>query len=828
MKRFLIGLMLAGSFSVEAQSFFGRVFVDQNGNGQWDKSEKLLPGVSVSDGLHVVKTGKDGRYELPGNADGRFVFITMPSGYRADKFYQRVETGKEVYDFAVTRANPLSIQKDGTHRFIHISDTHMFDSYLTAVDGYARANKDMLNFAENENMAFVILTGDIAREGHATYSYMLNNETTPSTQIYFAVGNHDLGEGKFGEEKYENHFGPTYYSFEVGNIHYIVTPMAHGDGKPTYSNASIGRWLKNDLAMVDPSKPVIAFNHSVMSADGHFKFGCKEEGYIDLAEHNLKAWIYGHWHHDRWYKFDGSDVQMICSPANIRGSYDHSPSSFRVLTVGPEGQLASNIRYPYMDSRVRIASIDNGVSATLSSGEVPLSVNAYSSVSPTVKVMYSCMSNGKEYIKEKPLAQCSDFNWSGNIALPTSLDGQMVTVNVIALFANGEVSRERKSFRYHCEPQVRVSLDKDWNNFLQNPAHVPVLEDTLRLPLQLAWVNNLGANVHFTSPLVYNGKVYAASLDDNGSGKASVACLNAENGEIVWKYNLRNSVRSSIAAGNGCVFAQDINGWVYAIEATSGSLVWEKDLRMNKTVPLDNGLLVSNDTLYAGTGDWLYAFHAKSGKVIWKNESWGTDHGTATTFSLKDGILFCQALWESSHGSDAKTGEGLWHRGGFSFGSSASMIDGLAYYISNKYLYVVEPKSGKVAVRKEYPFTLKNLSTPLVTEKEIIFGTTQQGVVAVDRNTLEEKWNFCTGEALIYTVPTEGGPASPVESSPVTCGDVVYFGASDGVLYALNRKDGQLLWKHEVGTPILSTVAISGNTLLVTDYAGNVYAFVSK
>ena len=155
----------------------------------------------------------------------------------------------------------------------------------------------------------------------------------PTSQMFYCVGNHDLGEGNYGEESFEKYFGPTYYSFDVGNIHYIVTPMAHGDGKPTYTNESIGEWLKNDLKYVPEGKPVIAFNHSVMSADGHFRFGSEKNGYIDLSDYNLKAWIYGHWHHDRMYYHDNSNVLMICSPGNIRGSYDHSPSSFRVLTV---------------------------------------------------------------------------------------------------------------------------------------------------------------------------------------------------------------------------------------------------------------------------------------------------------------------------------------------------------------------------------------------------------------------------------------------------------------------------------------------------------------
>ena len=116
----------------------------------------------------------------------------------------------------------------------------------------------------------------------------------------------------------------------------------------------------------------------------------------------------------------------------------------------------------------------------------------------------------------------------------------------------------------------------------------------------------------------------------------------------------------------------------------------------------------------------------------------------------------------------------------------------------------------------------------MVTNDEIIFGTAENGVVAVDRNTLEVKWRFRTGRAMIYTVPTLGDPASPVEASPVLSGDIVYVGASDGALYALNRKDGQLLWKHAMGAPVLATVAVSGNALFVSDFSGNVYGFISK
>lgn len=34
-------------------------------------------------------------------------------------------------------------------------------------------------------------------------------------------------------------------------------------------------------------------------------------------------------------------------------------------------------------------------------------------------------------------------------------------------------------------------------------------------------------------------------------------------------------------------------------------------------------------------------------------------------------------------------------------------------------------------------------------------------------------------------------------------------------------------WKHAMGSPVLSTVAISGNNLVAVDFSGNVYSFVA-
>ncbi|MDE5677312.1 PQQ-binding-like beta-propeller repeat protein [Phocaeicola sp.] len=808
-------------------AYSGRVFVDKNGNNQYDKGERLLFGVSVSDGLHVVQTDKDGRFDLPGHEKARFVFITLPSGYRSNAFYQRIDGRQSAYDFALQPANPKSLKADGSHRFIHISDTHIGDySTHTAVDGHAASAKDLRDYVQNEDIAFVIHTGDVCRENFAAYKSFLNNENMPASQMFNCIGNHDLGSGAYGEEGFENFFGPAYYSFEVGNVHYIVTPMERGDGRPDFTPERIGQWLQNDLKYVAEGKPVIAFNHSVMTADGHFKFGSPDAGWIDLADYNLKAWVYGHWHQHRMYRYDDSEVLMLCSPGQAHGTFNHTPASFRVLTVDKAGELSSEIRYPYFDKKLTIASIDNGRSAMTVAGKVPLYVNVYSSVSPVGKVTCSYSCQGKNYLAGQLLKQQTDFCWCTDLALPAFLAGQLVTVTVTATFQNGEVSQESSTFRYLPEKNISVKPGGDWANLLQNAAHVPVLQDTLSPHLQLAWIQNIGSNILFSSPIVYQGAVYAASIDDNGKGKAAVVCMDMASGKVRWRYPVRHSIRSCIAVEDGCVFAQDVNGWLYALEASTGQLVWEKDLEMNKQVPLDNGLVTADGIVYAGTGHSLCALRAKSGETVWRNKDWDTAHGTASTLSVHNGVLMAQTFWEAAYANDAQTGKKLWGRGAYGYGGSATMIGDLVYFTSNSSLCVANARTGKRIIQKKFDFLINNLSAPLVTDSEIILATSADGVIAVDREMLEVKWRFKPGKSLIYTAPSLDDPASSLEGSPVWSGETIYIGASDGVLYALNRKTGKLQWKHEFGSAVLGTVAVSGNMLFAADFAGNVYGFV--
>lgn len=817
-KTFLFSCLMAAALPVMA-AYTGHVYVDKNNNGAFDKGEKPMAGIKVSDGLNVVETAVDGSFTLPGHDRERFIFITTPSGYKTfNNHYRKIENKQEGYDFGLMPCNGV-IGKDGSHKYIHITDTEIFNT-----ENHEDWVNNVRDYAANEQAAFIVHTGDICYEKGLKAHIKLMNTENMNCPVFYCIGNHDLVKGKYGEELFENLYGPVYYSFDAGNVHYIVTPMAGGDHAPGYTREDVCRWLKNDLAHVKSGTPIVVFNHDLLTYDDTFIYKGNDTESINLNEHNLKAWVYGHWHIN-YIKKQGN-VYSVCTSSLDKGGIDHSTTAFRVMHVDNKGDFTSELRYTYLDKNICIAS----PAGITSSGTVPVAVNVYSSVSPVKEVIYTCLVEGKPVIKNKKLQQSTDWSWNGEIPLATKYQSKEMTLQVKARFNNGEIAEAENTFTCHPDP-IKPAFAADWDNLLGNAAHTAPVETALNAPLKLAWTKNVGANIYMTSPLIHNGKIYVASVDEDLQGKAHVYALDGQNGAILWSYPVRNSIKNTIAIDGGIVFAQDAQGYLYAIDTETGKLCWEKQLPVNGLPAIVEGLVTNDGVVYAGTGKGLCAFEAKTGKQLWKNEDWGQGEGTTSTLTQGNGLLIAGSQWNALYGNDSSTGKKLWsvtENGLRNRGASPAMHGSLLYLISDKSFFILEAATGNVVVRKPMPYNVDVTSTPLLTDKEIIFGSAQKGLIALDRETLEEKWNCPVGDALVYTCPYSRKSSATIETSPVLAGNTVYVTASDGTVYGVNKEDGKIIWKYATGTPIFGSVAISGNALVISDFGGNVYTFCAQ
>lgn len=804
-----------------ATAHVGKVYVDANHNGVCDKGEKGLRGICVSDGLNVVKTDADGTFELPGHARERFVFVTMPSGYKAMAHYQPIEAGKTSYDFGL-QPYDAHVGKGGAHTFLQMADTE-----IRGAVGHDDWIAQIRQATRNENAAFVIHTGDICYESGLASHKTLMNADNMDVPVYYCVGNHDLVKGKYGEAFFEGIYGPSYYSFDVGNVHYVVTPMWGGDYRPGYTVDDVYRWLKNDLAQMDPEKSLVVFNHNYWTTGDRHLFGPTKEEPIDLDAHGLKAWIYGHVHINHITRH-GKAI-AVCTSMPCGGGIDHAISAFRLYDIDSKGDLSTRLRYTYVDHHVEVASHQNARAPYSINGKMPVSVNAYATVSEVKNVSIRCYLEGQPVTAWQPLNQQTDFNWYTEVELPERCTGRTVTMEVATQFADGQVDRRSQYFTYDGEAShATPATGGSWTNLLRTPSHIGVAADTVTPPLRLNWVSNAGSNIYMTSPLVADGTVYIATTDEDLRGHAAVVAMDEVTGRIRWRYATRSSVKNTIALTRGLVFAQDVWGYLYAIDATTGKLAWEYKLNVAVVPGLDDGLVASGDTVFAGAGKGLCAFDATSGKILWSNKAWEQREGTTATLSLGNGVLVGGVQWSAMYAHDAATGKLLWSRsdnGIRNRASSPAIYGGRMYFVSDRALFVLDTKTGATILRKDLPYSVDVTSTPMVSAGEIIFGTARDGIVALDRETLTEKWHFRTGEALFYTAPYTNTPSAQVESSPVLSGDVVYVGAHDGAFYTLNRTTGALLWRHHTGAPVMTTVAVVDGRIIGADYAGNVYAF---
>ena len=173
----------------------------------------------------------------------------------------------------------------------------------------------------------------------------------------------------------------------------------------------------------------------------------------------------------------------------------------------------------------------------------------------------------------------------------------------------------------------------------------------------------------------------------------------------------------------------------------------------------------------------------------------------------------------------------LWSEGRYGLryhDSSASSRGSLIYITSNDAFFIIEAKTGRIIVNKKLPYGVVVASTPLVLDKAVVFGTATNGLVALDSETLEQKWNVPMSESLLYTVPYFKKASCATDASPVLWGNTIYVTGADGRIYGICPETGRVDWKYISGVPFLSTPAISGNTMFVADYGGTVYAFTRE
>ena len=231
--------------------------------------------VAVSDGRSVVLTNSSGEFTLQTSTDRNFVFISTPAGYEIPKqsngsalFFQKINKSKADQQMSF-ELKKLS-QSDENHRFLLLSDTQIQDEYdanqlLTVAAPDVRKTIASLG----EPNLFGIGCGDLVYDYKELFKEYNESVASYGVPFFQVVGNHDLDFGGRSDESttgtFEGHFGPTYYSWNRGEIHYVVLDdvfyLGTGSRYIGYIPEDQLAWLEQDLKAVEKGKTVVVSLH---------------------------------------------------------------------------------------------------------------------------------------------------------------------------------------------------------------------------------------------------------------------------------------------------------------------------------------------------------------------------------------------------------------------------------------------------------------------------------------------------------------------------------------------------------------------------------------
>lgn len=292
-------------------------------------SKEPMENVPVSDGRYTVFTDENGEYSLPGWESAHVLHVGVLTYGHDDWFININRHTHDRFDFCI---DPVESDKDFC--FLHCSDTEII----------GRGNIEWIQFmretVQKERASFFVHTGDICHADGLARHYLLMNRETIWCPVRYVIGNHDFVGKNYGEEMYEQYYGPTWYSFDCGDIHFVALSLMKGEKKSGYQESDQWIWLSEDLNKCAEGKKVIVLCHDACKWDYDNYQIHMEDISLDLKQKGLIAWLYGHYHINLLHKRNG--VYNICASRPDSGGIDSSSSGIRKVAVSGE-HLTSNL-----------------------------------------------------------------------------------------------------------------------------------------------------------------------------------------------------------------------------------------------------------------------------------------------------------------------------------------------------------------------------------------------------------------------------------------------------------------------------------------------------
>lgn len=257
----LICLVFTGSYG---QGFIsGSVFLDSNENGLFDKAERGIQGVCISNGREVVQTDSAGKWKLP-VSENRQVFVIKPAAYAVPVSHDQVPQ-----HFVGVNSSSVNFPLRSSKTATKFSTVFFGDPQARGIKEVNYINHDIVEELIGTDALFGVSLGDITADGPALFGPVNQGIAQIGIPWYNTFGNHDFDrDAQSAQDKdlsFRRIYGPSTYAFEYGQVVFIDLNniFFNPDGKyrPHFTEDQL-EFVKNYLHFVPGDKLVVLMMHA--------------------------------------------------------------------------------------------------------------------------------------------------------------------------------------------------------------------------------------------------------------------------------------------------------------------------------------------------------------------------------------------------------------------------------------------------------------------------------------------------------------------------------------------------------------------------------------
>lgn len=312
-------------------------------------------------------------------------------------------------------------------------------------------------------------------------------------------------------------------------------------------------------------------------------------------------------------------------------------------------------------------------------------------------------------------------------------------------------------------------------------------------------------------PVSFNGSGYEnVNVANTREVRGPIDRANVGTLSEAWKVPLTaassyGSYASTPVISEGVIYSQDLVSNVEAISLGTGKVLWRKNYESPDNGP--NGVVVADGLVFGATSEAAFALSEKTGKQVWSRKLIRNEHeGIDMAPGYHEGIVYVSTVpgnTQSFYGGegvgilwalDAKTGKKLWHFDTAPedlWSPSTVNIDsggGLWYppaFDSEGNMYVGVGNPGPMPGTEEYPWGSSRPGPNLYTDS----------LVKLNAKTGKLEWYYQLTPHDLYDWDLQDPPILLNEGGR----QMVIAAGKSGIVIALDRKTGKLIWKRPVG-----------------------------